>query len=70
MLDVVAQQDALQFCVHKAAIRTCMPLVRRRRVTPMRKELTMRKNCKCGVCWKRARMNSGKKVISRRDNKN
>ena len=36
-----------------------VPLVRRE-VTSMKKQLTIRKKCKHGVCWKKADINSTK----------
>ena len=44
----VAKQDTLQLRVLKAAMGTCMPLVKRK-VRSMKEQLTMVKNCKRGV---------------------
>ena len=57
---LVLKQDALQRGAERTAKKTCTPLMKMR-VNKSKKHLTMMTSCKRGVCWKKARMSSGKR---------
>ena len=64
----VERQDTQQRGVGKVATRICMPLMRKARNT-LKKQMTVKRTCKHGACWKKARMNSRKRWSANGKNK-
>ena len=64
----VEKQDTWQCGVGKEATRISMPLMRRT-ANASKKQMTVKKSCKHGACWKKSRTSSGKSMVSERENK-
>ena len=60
LLDVWKRQDKLQRGVEQGGTRMCVPLMKKT-VNLLKKQLTTKKICKHGACWRKAKMSSGRR---------